>query len=174
MYLKDLLIDEIYLCGVIKDYREENGQALFRLCSLDDYSISIGFYDMPIDVGYGESKYAVIRGDSTLYSVIDYVNLIGVDTSGNLAGWLGDDYCEIYAWVWGGSYGDGQWVKAEIRGATTVLLIDLSQATGLKLVRVASGAAPAFSGESVHNNTGDITLSSSTHIYDNVVWYANS
>jgi glycosidase len=104
-----------------------------------------------------------------------------VDVSGSysinsLPTWITNDGCVIYAWVWGGSYGNGQWVPCTFTG-TTSLTIDLDgTASGMLLVRCASGTTtPNWSIKTdtagrIYNQTNDITLVRGQTSYSCSAW----
>lgn len=70
----------------------------------------------------------------------------------------------FYVWVWGGSYGDGQWIEAFYDEGTHSFFLAESidiKATGMKIVRMNPNAenVPSFDKETVWNETDNIYFS---------------
>lgn len=94
----------------------------------------------------------------------------------NLPTWITNDGCVIYAWVWGGSYGNGVWVPCEFTSTTSLNLLLDGTATGMLLARCAKGTVtPDWSIHNdspgrVYNQTDDITLQSGVTTYSCSNW----
>ena len=104
-----------------------------------------------------------------------------VDVSGSysinsLPTWITNDGCVIYAWVWGGSYGNGQWVPCTFTGTTSLTINLDGTASGMLLVRCASGTTtPNWSIKTdtagrIYNQTNDITLVNGQTSYSCSAW----
>ena len=111
------------------------------------------------DIGGGE----IIEGD-----IAYYIN--------SLPTWITNDGCIIYAWVWGGNYGDGMWIPCEFTSTTSLTLNLDGTATGMLLVRCISGTTtPDWNNKNhtpgrIYNQTEDITLVSGTTTYSCSSW----
>ena len=59
---------------------------------------------------------------------------------------LTDADAEFWAWVWGGDYGDGQWIQLTVDDENHCLYLENINvsATGFKIVRMSPGAEPSF------------------------------
>lgn len=89
--------------------------------------------------------------------------------------WTWNDGVKIFAWVWGGSYGGGQWISCSGSG-TTVNFDITDDLTAFLLVRCHKdtvtpdwGAAAGSAGE-IYNKTNDITYSSGQTSYNGGSW----
>lgn len=89
--------------------------------------------------------------------------------------WTWNDGVKIFAWVWGGSYGTGQWIPCSGSG-TTVNFDITDDLTAFLLVRCHKdtvtpdwGAATDSAGE-IYNKTNDITYSSGQTSYNGGSW----
>ena len=82
---------------------------------------------------------------------------------------------KIFAWVWGGSYGGGQWIPCSGSG-TTVNFNVTSDLTTFLLVRCNKDTitpdwdAAAGSAGKIYNKTNDITYSSGQTSYNGENW----
>lgn len=81
--------------------------------------------------------------------------------------WIWDANAYIYAWVWGGTYGDGKYVLCSKASTTSAkLVIDAGGCTGFKLVRRQSTISNLTTWtDDIWNQTNDITYSSSSKTY---------
>lgn len=85
--------------------------------------------------------------------------------------WTWNDGVKIFAWVWGGSYGGGQWIPCS--GSSTTVNFDITDdLTAFLLVRCHKdtvapdwGATAGSAGE-IYNKTNDITYSSGQTSYN--------
>ena len=84
-------------------------------------------------------------------------------------GWLSDLDAVIFAWVWGGNYGGGQWVACTLDGTTIKLELD-GTATGLKCGRFPNGTTSPTWDTAWNQMAGDVTLSSGTYTYVTPGW----
>ena len=89
--------------------------------------------------------------------------------------WTWNDGVKIFAWVWGGSYGTGQWIPCSGSG-TTVNFDITDDLTAFLLVRCHKdtvtpdwGAAAGSAGE-IYNKTNDITYTSGQTSYNGENW----
>lgn len=89
--------------------------------------------------------------------------------------WTWNDGVKIFAWVWGGSYGGGQWIPCSGSG-TTVNFDITDDLTAFLLVRCHKdtvtpdwGATAGSAGE-IYNKTNDITYSSGQTSYNGGNW----
>lgn len=89
--------------------------------------------------------------------------------------WTWTDGVKIFAWVWGGSYGGGQWIPCSGSG-TTVNFDITDDLTAFLLVRCHKdtvapdwGATAGSAGE-IYNKTNDITYSSGQTSYNGGNW----
>ena len=74
------------------------------------------------------------------------------------------DEAKVYAYVWGGVYGAGQWVECTRVDGTHISFTIDGTATGCKIVRFKSTVAePNWEASNIHNQTGDIALDN-THL----------
>ena len=94
----------------------------------------------------------------------------------SLPTWITNDGCQIFAWVWGGDYGNGEWVSCTYT-TTTSLEINLSKnATGMLLVRCSAGTTTPnwdVSNDSpgrIYNQTEDISLVTGQTTYQCSNW----
>ena len=84
--------------------------------------------------------------------------------------WIWNDKAEIFAWVWGGTYSDGQWVKATGSSATINLSI-YDDATGFNFARCVAGTTtPNWSATGdttgrIYNKSPDVTFKKRTISY---------
>lgn len=84
--------------------------------------------------------------------------------------WIWNDNVEIFAWVWGGFYDNGQWVKASGSG-TTINLTIYDDTVGFNFVRCAAGTTEPdwnASGDNIgriYNKSPDITFVKGTTTY---------
>ena len=84
--------------------------------------------------------------------------------------WIWNDKAEIFAWVWGGTYSDGQWVKATGSSATINLSI-YDDATGFNFARCVAGTTtPNWSATGdttgrIYNKSPDVTFKKGTISY---------
>ena len=89
--------------------------------------------------------------------------------------WTWNDGVKIFAWVWGGSYGTGQWIPCSGSG-TTVNFDITDDLTAFLLVRCHKDTvapdwdAAAGSAGEIYNKTNDITYSSGQTSYNGVSW----
>ena len=85
--------------------------------------------------------------------------------------WIYNDSAKIFAWVWGGTHGDGEWISVSGTGTTLTMLAD-SNATGFLLARCHSATiTPDWQvtedgAGKVWNQTGDCTISSGVTNYN--------
>lgn len=97
-------------------------------------------------------------------------------TVNQLPDWITNDGCVIFAWVWGGNYGNGQWIPCEFTSTTSLTIKLDGSATGMLLARCAPNTTlPDWSNKTdspgrVYNQTGDITLTSGTTTYACSSW----
>lgn len=97
-------------------------------------------------------------------------------TINNLPTWITDDGCQIFAWVWGGTYGTGQWINCTYTSSTSLKLTIDSSATGMLLVRCVSGTTtPDWSTKGdnpgrIYNQTDDINFTSGVTTYNSPTW----
>ena len=89
---------------------------------------------------------------------------VPVDLTISAPDWIWSDNAVLYAWVWGGEYGEGQWVKATGSG-TTINLTIKNDAKGFLFVRCSQGTTtPDWairSGDAagrIYNQTGDVNF----------------
>ncbi|MEE1290808.1 MAG: alpha-amylase family glycosyl hydrolase, partial [Spirochaetota bacterium] len=68
--------------------------------------------------------------------------------------WIWEDKAELFAWVWGGSYGGGKWVKAS-GSSMTINLTIIDDATGFNFARCVAGTTEPDWG-ATGNNSGRI------------------
>ena len=100
----------------------------------------------------------------------------GKVTINSLPTWITDDGCQIFAWVWGGDYGNGQWLQCNYTSTTSVEISLSNNATGMLLVRCVSGTiTPSWdvSGNNagrIYNQTEDISLVSGQSTYQCSSW----
>lgn len=96
-----------------------------------------------------------------------------VDVTVNAASgdsWIWDHNAEIFAWVWGGSYGSGQWVKASGSG-TTINLSIYDDIAGFNFARCVAGTTqPNWSATGdntgrIYNKSPDVTFVKGTTTY---------
>ena len=87
-----------------------------------------------------------------------------VDLTISAPDWIWSDNAVLYAWVWGGEYGEGQWVKATGSG-TTINLTIKNDAKGFLFVRCSQGTTTpdwALKGGSaagrIYNKSTDVTF----------------
>ena len=86
-----------------------------------------------------------------------------------------NDGVKIFVWVWGGSYGGGQWIPCSGSG-TTVNFDITDDLTAFLLVRCHKDTvapdwdAAAGSAGEIYNKTNDITYSSGQTSYNGVSW----
>ena len=89
--------------------------------------------------------------------------------------WTWNDGVKIFAWVWGGSYGGGQWISCSGSG-TTVNFDVTDDLTAFLLVRCHKDTvtpdwdAAAGSAGEIYNKTNDITYSSGQTSYNGGNW----
>lgn len=89
--------------------------------------------------------------------------------------WTWTDGVKIFAWVWGGSYGGGQWISCSGSG-TTVNFDITDDLTAFLLVRCHKDTvtpdwdAAAGSAGEIYNKTNDITYSSGQTSYNGGSW----
>ncbi len=85
--------------------------------------------------------------------------------------WIWSDGAVIFAWVWGGSYGSGQWVKASGSG-TTINLSIYDDIAGFNFARCAKGTtqpdwkATGDSAGRIYNKSPDVTFVKGTTTYN--------
>lgn len=97
-------------------------------------------------------------------------------TINSLPTWITNDGCVIFAWVWGGTYGNGKWISCKFTSTTSLELLLDGTATGMLLARCAPGTTiPNWNIKEntpgrVYNQTGDITLTSGTTTYTSPSW----
>ena len=97
-------------------------------------------------------------------------------TVNSLPTWITNDGCVIFAWVWGGNYGNGQWVNCEFTSSTSLKLLLDGSATGMLLVRCAPGTTtPDWNITNhipgrIYNQTSDITLIDGVTTYSCSSW----
>ena len=90
----------------------------------------------------GEKQISIIfTADEEQPTTLTY-KLVSRDNWDNLV----DSDAKFFAWVWGGSYGDGEWIELEIDEENHCFyLADIDvNATGFKIVRMAPDAEPDF------------------------------
>ena len=58
-------------------------------------------------------------------------------TINSLPDWITNDCCVIYAWVWGGNYGNGKWISCNFTSKTSLNVLLDGSATGMLLARCA-------------------------------------
>ena len=89
--------------------------------------------------------------------------------------WTWNDGVKIFAWVWGGSYGTGQWIPCSGSG-TTVNFDITDDLTAFLLVRCHKDTvapdwdAAAGSAGEIYNKTNDITYTSGQTSYNGENW----
>lgn len=109
------------------------------------------------------------EGGPTVEGTIQY-------TINSLPTWITNDGCVIYTWVWGGNYGNGQWIACEYTDSTTVKLMLDGSATGMLLVRCVAGTTtPSWqvtgnAAGRIYNQTGDINLVTGQTTYASPAW----
>ena len=89
---------------------------------------------------------------------------VPVDLTISAPDWIWSDNAVLYAWVWGGEYGEGQWVKAT-GSSTTINLTIKNDAKGFLFARCSQGTTTpdwALKGGSaagrIYNKSTDVTL----------------
>lgn len=93
------------------------------------------------------------------------VNIVPTDT------WIWNDEAVIFAWVWGGSYGSGQWVEADGTG-TTINLSIYDDIAGFNFARCHTGTtlpdweATGNSAGRIYNKSPDVTFVKGTTTYN--------
>lgn len=93
---------------------------------------------------------------------------VTVNTTDN---WIWSDGAAIFAWVWGGSYGGGQWVEADGTG-TTINLSIYDDIAGFNFARCHTGTtrpdweATGNSAGRIYNKSPDVTFVKGTTTYN--------
>lgn len=118
--------------------------------SMSDFAMST---HIDFEVKTGQT---ILLTDVFAYSVEAITVNIEVPTGWDISD-IYDQDAVVYAWVWGGKYGNGTWVETSKIGANQVgVNIDRS-ANGMLIVRMASGTtSPSW--DAKWNQTGDIDL----------------
>lgn len=95
----------------------------------------------------------------------------------NIPSWCTADGCVVVAWVWGGTYGGGQWVPCTYGNGGTNLTLPLDgSATGMLLVRCIAGTTtPDWSNKSetagrIYNQTDNTELIAGVTTYQSASW----
>lgn len=144
-----------------------------------------------LDVSYGTSgtsfKWSVYKGSGS-YSTANISNLTAAQGSNSFTGvgthavvfstnitltvtsnanWIWDAGAYIYAWVWGGSYGNGKLVECSKSGSSSIkFTIDAGGCTGFKFVRMQNKPGSLTSYPSVlWNESGNITYTKGQTTY---------
>jgi hypothetical protein len=97
-------------------------------------------------------------------------------TINSLPTWITDAGCQIFAWVWGGDYGNGQWIECTYTSATSLEINLDKSATGMLLVRCVAGTTTPnwdVTGNNkgrIYNQTEDISLVSGKTTYQCSNW----
>lgn len=97
-------------------------------------------------------------------------------TINSLPTWITNNGCQVFAWVWGGNYGEGAWLKCTYLDETSLKVMLDGSATGMLLVRCVSGTTvPNWKTKGdnpgrIYNKTGDITLSNGVTTYTSPSW----
>ena len=69
------------------------------------------------------------------------------------------DDVPVYAWVWGGDHGTGEWIKCRKAGEYSLSFDGYKNAVGCKIVRFhADVVTPGWDENVIYNQSGDITL----------------
>jgi hypothetical protein len=91
--------------------------------------------------------------------------------------WVWNDSAVVYAWIWGGTYGSGKWVKCTKASSTSVKLnIDSSGCTAFLLTRCyKTTTTPSWStnGDAagrIYNKTSNISYTKGTTSYKTSSW----
>ena len=90
--------------------------------------------------------------------------------------WITDNDCQIFAWVWGGEYGNGAWLKCTYLTDTSLKVMLDGTGTGMLLVRCVAGTTVPdwkVKGDNpgrIYNQSGDITLKEGTTSYTSPTW----
>ena len=99
-----------------------------------------------------------------------------VYTVNNLPTWITNDGCVIFAWVWGGNYGNGQWIACNFTSNTSLEILMDGSATGMLLARCIQGTTQPDWGNHghtpgrVYNQTEDIALQAGVTTYSCSNW----
>ncbi len=86
--------------------------------------------------------------------------------------WIYNDNAKFYAWIWGGEYGEGQWIELNLEEENDQKYFALyninDNANGMKIVRFAENSRIAWEGDGVtiYNQTGDIALNNNTTVFN--------
>ena len=94
----------------------------------------------------------------------------------DLPDWITNDGCVIFAWVWGGSAGNGKWVSLEFTSPTSASFKLSDDITGFLLARCVSGTTePNWQTKGnevgrIYNQTDDITVSLGVTTYSCSSW----
>lgn len=172
------------------------GATITRTLGNEKYTFHVNFSSSTLQIS-GDSAVSSIAARSAILTkngqiVAQYNGTTGSNNGGSTGGnpvegtitytvnslptWITDDGCVIYAWVWGGNYGNGQWVACEFTSKTSLTLLLDGSATGMLLARCAPGTTTpdwnnkTHSAGRVYNQTEDITLRSGTTTYSCSSW----
>ena len=173
------------------------GVTITRTLNGEKYQFHVNFSNnsLPISndsaVNNIEARSAILTKNGTVIAQYNGVN--GTVSGGNGGGntniegdiiytvnslptWITNDGCVIFAWVWGGNYGNGQWVSCEFTSSTSLNLLLDGSATGMLLARCAPGTTtPDWNNKNhtpgrVYNQTSDIKLVEGVTTYSCSDW----
>lgn len=111
-----------------------------------------------------------VGGDDVIEGNITY-------TINSLPDWITNDGCVIYAWVWGGTYGNGKWIPCEFTSTTSLNVSLDGSATGMLLARCAQGTVtPDWNIKTnepgrVYNQTNNIDIINGVTTYSSPKWF---
>ena len=126
--------------------------------SMSDFAMST---HIDFEVKTGQT---ILLTDVFAYSVEAITVNIEVPTGWDITD-IYDQEAVVYAWVWGGKYGNGTWVETSKLGANQVSVDVDRSANGMLIVRMANGTtSPSW--EAKWNQTEDIDLVLGTNAFN--------